>query len=310
MSDDAAQSGTPKPAAARVVIAREGKCLKPPRGLDARLIRRMLDSAVTHLTGKNPAKAAWAGLFAAKDRVAIKVNTLGHHTHPVVAATVAECLLACGVPAENILIWDRSTAELRKAGFEIVTEGGKPRCFGTDSIRAEGTRFGYEAEVATSGAIGSRFSAIVSRWATALISAAVLKDHSLAGLSGGLKNFFGAIHNPNKYHDHNCDPYIADAAAHRWIRGKLRLIVMDATYAQYHGGPSERADCVWPMGALLVGTDPVAVDAVALDLLETHRRSKGLKDVAADGRPASHVATAAKKGLGVADLKSIQILEV
>ena len=193
MSDDAPQSGAPKPAAAKVVIAREEKCLKPPRGLDARLIRRMLDSAVTRLTGKDSAKAAWAGLFAAKDRVAIKVNTLGHHTHPVVAATIAECLLDCGVPGENILIWDRSTAELRKAGFAVVTEGEKPRCFGTDSIRAKGTRFGYEAEVATSGAIGSRFSAIVSRFATALISAPVLKDHSLAGLSGGLKHFFGAI---------------------------------------------------------------------------------------------------------------------
>lgn len=300
----------PKPARPRVVIARDGQCLRPKRSLDPPAVRRMLDAALVRLTGKADAKAAWGCLVAPKDRVAIKVNTLGHPTHPLVAAAVADGVRRSGVPAQNVLLWDRSTAELRAAGFEIVTDGERVRCFGTDSVRAAGTRFGYEAEVATSGSIGSRFSTIVSRLATALISVPVLKDHSLSGLSGGMKNFFGAIHNPNKYHDANCDPFVADVSAHPWIRRKLRLVVVDATYAQYHGGPAQRPDRLWPLGALIVGADPVAVDAVSLDLLDKQRVAKGLKTLAAEGRPASHIATAAKRGLGVAELNGIEIVEV
>ncbi len=298
------------PSRPRVVLARDAKCLQPEGRLDPAAVRGCLDSAMVHLTGKAPARRAWAALFGPKDRVAIKVNTLGHHTHPVVAEAIARSLVDAGLPPKNVLVWDRSSAELRRAGFQIVTDGEAPRCFGTDSVRAADTRVGYEADVATSGQIGSRYSAIVSRLATALVSAPVLKDHSLAGLSGGLKNFFGAIHNPNKYHDRNCDPYIADVVAHPWIRRKLRLVVVDATYAQYHGGPSRRGDHLWPLGALLVGTDPVAVDAVAADMLDRRRREAGLGDLASEGRPASHVLTAAARGLGVADLKRIQLVEV
>ena len=41
----------------------------------------------------------------------------------------------------------------------------------------------------------------------------VVKDHDLAGVSAGLKNWYGVIHNPNKYHDSCCDPYVADVVA-------------------------------------------------------------------------------------------------
>ena len=56
--------------------------------------------------------------------------------------------------------------------------------------------------------------------------------------------------------------------------------------------------------------DFVAADAVAADLLEQHRKAKGVKSLAEDGRPPSHIATAAARGLGTADLSRIERIEV
>ncbi len=294
----------------RVVIVRDEKCLKPPRAVDPAAARKMLDAALARLTGRAAPAQAWGGLCKPGDRVGVKVNTLGLPTHPTVAAAIAACLVAAGVKARNVLVWDRSTAELKAAGYEIVTRGDAVRCHGTDAVREPNTVAGYEARVVTSGAVGSRYSTIVSRWATALINAPVLKDHSLSGLSGGLKNFFGAIHNPNKYHDDYCDPFIADVSMHPWISRKLRLVVVDATYAQYHGGPGTLPRARWPLAALILGTDPVAVDAVCLDLLDKQRKAKGLKPVAEDGRPAKHIRSAQLRHLGTADLKRIEIVEI
>jgi uncharacterized protein (DUF362 family) len=151
---------------------------------------------------------------------------------------------------------------------------------------------------------------IVTDEATALVSAPVLKDHNLAGLSAGLKNFYGAIHNPNKYHDHGCDPFIADVCAHAHIRDRLRLVVCDAARPQYHLGPARRAQWQWAYGGILLGTDPVAVDRVGCEILERKRAAAGLKPLEADGRPVRYLASAEQRGLGAADLERIEVVSL
>jgi len=143
-----------------------------------------------------------------------------------------------------------------------------------------------------------------------LISVPVLKDHNLAGASLGMKNFYGAIHNPNKYHDHNCDPYVVDVVSHPFISRKWRLTVCDGTRAQYNAGPALHPGFAWPFAGLIVGTDFVATDAVAADLLDSQRRAKRMKSLAEEERPAKYIATAASRGLGVADLSRIERIEV
>jgi len=304
-------TSAPGPTRARVVIVRDPKCLQPKGGRDRRTLRGMLDRAVARLLGRKTALGAWKGLFTPRDRVAIKVDARGQPTHPAVAEAVAECIVTAGVSPGNIIVWDRATEDLRRAGYAIRTDASKVRCVGTDAFRGRSTVAGYESRIVTSGAIGSRFSVIVSRFATALISVPVLKDHGLAGLAGGLLNLFvGAIHNPNKYQDNHWDPYVADLAMHPWIARKLRLVVVDATCGQYHGGPGKLGRYRWPMGGLLVGVDAVAVDAVSWKLLDRKRQSAGLKPLAADGRGPEYIATAAKRGLGVADVRRIEVVEL
>ena len=296
-----------KDPASRVVIARDDALTRGRVAEHADLLRKLLGAAMQKLTGTADAAAAWRKLFQPKNRVGIKVNTLGLSTQPAVVEAVVAGLLAAGLPPENIIIWDRFDVELANAGFKINKSGRGVQCRGTD---AERIGAGYQRQIESRGRIGSCFSRIVAERIDALISMPVLKDHNLAGVSLGMKNFFGAIHNPNKYHDHNCDPYIADVVSHRFIAPRWRLTVCDATRAQYHAGPGKHAGFAWPFGGLVVSNDFVAADAVAADLLEAKRKAEGFKSLAEEQRAPKHIATAAARGLGVADLSKIERIEV
>jgi uncharacterized protein (DUF362 family) len=139
----------------------------------------------------------------------------------------------------------------------------------------------------------------------------VLKDHSLAGLAGGMKNYYGAIHNPNKYHDNRCNPHVADINALPAIREKNRLTIMDCLNVQYHGGPAYNPGFLERYGGLILGSDPVAVDFVALSVLEKIRSAHGRPPLAREGREPAWIQTAAKKeyGLGNASWDRIELIE-
>ncbi len=290
-----------------MAVARDEALTKGQVGEHADLLLKLLDAAVQKVTGVDSAQRAWASLFKPRDKIGIKVNTLGLATQPAVVDAIVAGLRRADIPAENIVIWDRFDVELLKAGYKLSKSGGAVQCKGTDADRYGS---GYQEQVESSGQIGSCFSRIVAEEITTLICVPVLKDHNLAGVSLGLKNFFGAIHNPNKYHDHNCDPYVVDVVSHRFIRPKWKLTVCDATRAQYNAGPTRNPEYAWPFGGLIVGTDVVAVDAVAADLLDKQRRAKGLKSLEQEKRPPRHIATAASRGLGTADLGRIERIEV
>ena len=53
-----------------------------------------------------------------------------------------------------------------------------------------------------------------------------------------MKNYFGAIHNPNKYHDAHCDPHVAEVFDAPPVRSRHRLTVLDALLVQFHKGPA------------------------------------------------------------------------
>jgi uncharacterized protein (DUF362 family) len=291
----------------RVVVARDEALTRGEMSEHRDLLRKLLEVAMQKLAGTTDAAAAWRTVFNPKQRVGIKVNTLGLTTEPAVVDAIVAGLRRGGVPAEKILIWDRFDVELERAGFKLNKSSSGVKCRGTD---AERYGSGYESQVESNGEIGSCFSRIVAEDVDVLISVPVLKDHNLAGVSLGIKNFYGAIHNPNKYHENNCDPYAADIVAHRYIRPKWKLTVCDATHAQYHAGPNKHPGFAWPFGGVIVSSDFVAADAVATDLLEEYRKEKGLKSLAEEGRPAKHIATAGARGLGVADLSKIERIEV
>jgi hypothetical protein len=276
--------------------------------LDEARAMKLVSETLCGLVGKSNVKDACQQLFAPNDIIGIKVNTLaGPNLSPrwPLLLALVECLNQAGLKKEQIIIWDRTSRELQRAGYTLATTPGQVQCYGTDAMPSGG----YEPQIESSGSIGSCFSLILSRKITALINFGVLKDHDLCGVAVGMKNFYGVIHNPNKYHDNNCDPYIADLCNHPHIKDKLRLSLCDGLMAQYQGGPAYKPQFMWPSGTLLASLDPVALDAVGYDLIRRKRAELKLPSLIEIGKEPKYIQTAASRGLGEGDLTKIKLVE-
>ena len=212
-------------------------------------------------------REAWRKLFSPKEIIAIKVNCLagrGLSTHPELVQVIIAQLEKIGVPKKNIIVFDRANLDLKRAGFKITTARTGVRCAGNDY-------FGYHPNLVVHKTIGSMVSRVMFD-AGAVINLPVLKDHGIAGFSGALKNFFGVIHNPNKYHLNVGDPFIADLCSYHLIRKKVKLTICDALTAQYEGGPPYMPQFALRENMLLIGTDMVAIDRVGWSMIEKWRQ--------------------------------------
>jgi hypothetical protein len=108
-----------------------------------------------------------------------------------------------------------------------------------------------------------------------------------------MKNLFGAIHNPNKYHVNVGDPYIPDVFSFRPIKNKIRLHICDALRPQYEGGPAYMPQWCWDYNSLIVSTDPVALDYTGWQIIEDQRNNAGMPSLEKIGRKPTYIATAA-----------------
>ena len=264
---------------------------------------RAIAGALAASVGIGSGVEAAASIFKPSDTVGIKVNCLaGRSLSPRVELVEAlvDLLAGAGIDRRKIIVFERSSRELERAGFTIHRQGPPYRCIGTDN--------NYDRLPSSSGAIGSCFARMVSTECTALVSFGVVKDHDLSGISAGMKNWYGVIHNPNKYHDNGCDPYIADVARHPFIRDKLRLTVLDGVVAQCHGGPAYRPGATFELGLVAASTDPVAADLWAWQVIEAERQRREMPTLEEAGRPVRFLATAARHGLGVDDPDRLRLV--
>jgi len=283
-------------ASSRVVVVRSPAVWTAAGALDPAVVARMFVRGFLELADEREEARAAAALFRPGDRVGIKVNTIGGKaisTRPEVAHALAGCLVRGGVAAKDIVIWDRTTRELRDAGYAVNTGRSGVRVYGTDAAGA-----GYESEPLSHLDVGSLFSRILTETVTASISLAILKDHGLAGVTAGMKNYFGAIHNPNKYHDDRCDPFVAQVFDAPPVKSRHRLTVIDALAVQFHRGPSYHARWSAKFGGLVFSLDPVAADTAGWRIIDRLRQEAGLPTLEAEGRPPGYLATAEKMGLG------------
>lgn len=293
---------------AKVVIGQDALLRGAGGAVDERRVLALLDQVMLSLFGSDDPLRPWATLVRPGQTVGIKVNTLGGRglsSNVQLVEAICERLQGAGIPAREIAIWDRDSTELERAGFRIRTGGNQVQCFGTD-------RVGYEDDLVAYGSVGSRLSKILTQRCDVLINVPVLKDHDGAGVTIALKNMYGVIHNPNKYHPNGCNPYIADVNMLPEIRTKLRLTICDATTACYEGGPSFKPEFIWQHNALIAAQDSVALDTVGWQRIERMRAEKGLKTLDAEGRAPHYIATAADAAhrLGTNDPQRITLAEV
>jgi uncharacterized protein (DUF362 family) len=269
------------------------------------LLDEVLGGPIARAVGEETPVAAFRRLFSESDVVGLKLNCLagrGLSPNTWLVRRMTAWLREAGVPARNIILWERSGRELGRAGFKVGQ--------GPGGVRVVATENDYDWTPREWGPGGSCFARLLVEDLTALINVGVLKDHDLAGVSVGMKNWYGVIHNPNKHHDENCAPFVAHLAAYPLIRDKLRLTVIDAVNAQCHGGPARSPRWRWPYRGVLASTDPVAVDAVGWAMIEERRKEKGLPTLAEEKRAPLWIANGASLGLGVADTGRIRVEEL
>ncbi len=267
-------------------------------------LREALGAAVARAGDEATPVAALRRLFRPGDVVGIKLNCMGGRSlspRPETVFALVRWLREAGVDPDRIIVWERTGRELRGAGFVLGSGPG---------VKVMGTDGDWEEKVREWGPSASRFSRLLVEDVTAVINLGVLKDHGLAGVSAGLKNWYGVVHNPNKLHAEGCAPYVPYLAASPLVNGKLRLTVVDAVTAQCHGGPGYAPSWAWPLEGFLATTDAVAADAVAWGLIEGRRREKGLRTLAAEGREPRFIAASERLGLGVADPRRIEVARV
>lgn len=295
-------------AKSRVVIARDDLLRGTSSAVDSRRMLGLLDRAIQTLFDRDLPSEAWSRLVRPGEKVGVKVNTLGGRglaSNLQLVEAICERLQEAGIKASDIVVWDRDSDELERAGFHLSMGGSGVQCFGTD-------RVDYEQELVSHGSVGSRLSRILTQRCNVLINVPVLKDHDGAGVTIALKNMYGVIHNPNKYHPNGCNPYIADLNMLPEIRSRMRLILCDATTAQYEGGPAYKPEYSWNQNALIVSQDSVALDYTGWQMLERKRAEKGLKPLEGEGRAPHYIATAAdaQHRLGTNDPGRIAVAEV
>jgi hypothetical protein len=284
----------PSKGKSRVVIARSDLLKRMKHQVIKERAASYLDKAIAKITGQSSPAAAWKSLFSVHEKIGIKLSCLPgvplSSSHGLVLAIV-DGLIRCGVKGKNIIIWERTDRELQGAGFPLSRSGMKVR--GTDSYAGDG----YSDTIEFAHSVGTRFSRIMES-VDAIINVPVLKDHDLSGVSISMKNFYGAIYNPNKFHRNNCNPYIAELNTHPIIKDKLRLIVCDASRIQVNNGPAYFPRYAIDYGALLVSRDPVALDHQGRLIIEKERKRLNLKSLKAVDRNPKYIQTAEELKLG------------
>ncbi len=137
----------------------------------------------------------------------------------------------------------------------------------------------------------------------ALINVPNLKHHPLAGFTGCLKSISHAndtiMEGPDRFHRNACNPYIADIYAIEAIRSKVRLQVMNSLVGIFdRGAYPPLPKFQWPHNAILLGVDPVALDAIGAESVDAARAEAAKRPVRRDRRALRYLETAAERRLG------------
>jgi len=295
----------------------------------------MIAQGMRALTGAADEREAWRAFFSPADVVGIKVNCSGAPgimSSPEVVAEVVRNLIATGVKAGQIWIYERFPDQMATVGYQkYVPEG-----VNVDGIeKFRGTISGYDpatyVEVDFFGEDDTRSNLVrhVSQRFTKIINIPNMKDHGASGVTGCLKNIaYGNFSNVARSHRSsktNTLSFIGTLAAVEPLRSKTVLHIMDGLRGVWHGGPflQEARFRFFPK-QIMFGTDPVAMDRLLLDVIEEKRKQENAisvwdrsaqsvhrgfeRDPNANNfvREPGHIEFAAGLGLGAYDIRKIR----
>jgi len=143
---------------------------------------------------------------------------------------------------------------------------------------------------------------------TALINVRPLRTHYWSGIGGCIKNYIMFVSIPWLYHGDACSS-LAKIWRKPLVKGKTRLNILSLIRTQFYGRGPHFFDRRFASNykGILIGTDPVALDAVGARLLQLQRVAYFGEDRPLDTTP-KHIYSADQTyQLGVSDLRRIDI---
>jgi uncharacterized protein (DUF362 family) len=300
----------PFAAPGRVIKVTKAGSLQPnqlyPKADDA---KAMLEKAMVELTGKPNLVEAVKLFVHPQDKVCVKLNGIAKQnmaTNKELVLPFIEAMIAAGVPPQNITVLEqyfgflagtRVNAQNVPAGVQVSTHNNSDATMDERMIPGTGVR--------------TKFVRVLTE-STALINFALVKDHSICGYTGTLKNMtHGCTINPHDFHLHHASPQIALLAAQDVIKSRMRLHVTDAFKVMAHGGPLDKMPQYrFPYEAVMVSTDPVAQDVIGWEIVEQVRAKNKLRTLKDEGREPAYIQAAGDLGLGVFERGKIQLKEL
>jgi uncharacterized protein (DUF362 family) len=278
--------------------------------------RAMLQRVMEELTGQADLGAAFAKFVHKDDKVAIKPNGIAGKNGATMASNkelvleVVKGVMAAGVPASNIVIYEQYPSFL--AGTRIASRAAVMDPAFPPGITAmiHENKDAVMPEVTVAG-VGTKYVRALTD-ATAVINVGLMKDHSICGYTGCLKNItHGSTVNPHAFHEHNASPQIAQLYAQDVVKSRVRLHIVDAYKVIYDEGPLDtNKKRRVPYEAVYASTDPVALDVVGWAVIEEHRKNNGLPSLKEAGREPTYIKVAGELGLGVFDKNRISVRDV
>jgi len=178
------------------------------------------------------------------------------------------------------------------------------------AIREELERAGVRPENVAVDDRGVRSSPVFQRM-TALVNVRPMRTHAWSGLGTCLKNVIMFTDNPPDYHGDSCATLGAI-----WqkppVAGKVRLNVLVMLTPQFHSvGPHSFAkELTWPYYGLLVGLQPVPVDATGARILQAKRRQHFGADRPISPSPHHIEIAGSRYGLGPSDPAQIDLVRL
>jgi hypothetical protein len=143
----------------------------------------------------------------------------------------------------------------------------------------------------------------------ALIPLPCLKAHWLTGIGTVLKNYILFGGNPSAYH-HAKSKDLGRLWTLPGVKGKTRIVIVDALRPLFDKGPQIFPQYLWHYNGLIAGTDPVAVEAVSLKIIQAKRDA--FKGESWPLSPPPICVEAADKvyHLGCSDLSKIELVKM
>jgi uncharacterized protein (DUF362 family) len=298
---------------------------------------KMLKKGMLNLTGEKKIKKAWRQFVSPGEKIGLKVNPVAGKqlttSHAVTKAVIKQLELS-GIDRADLVIFDRREFQLNESGY---TEENYPgiRVVGTEQQDSEGSYYGkdgilygekmvdkdwyywanvegdydeYTIPYMVNGGEYSYFSKIVTQEVDKIINLPILKNAGVT-VTNAVKNLaYGVISNTGRLHSKLWHETCAEVLAFAPLRDKVVLNITDGLKGCYNGGPGANPQFFTNYKTMLVGTDAVAMDRIAHEIVVKKRIEEGIQKQDSPNA-ARFLDMAADLKLGVSKREDITLIE-